>query len=88
MKKCKECWELSWEYICLCESKSDLVNKPPHYNQWNIEVLDFILDQKMSYLQGNVVKYICRYKFKNWVEDLKKAQFYLNELIDEYEDKQ
>ncbi len=62
----------------------DLVNKPPHYNQWNIEVLDFILDQKMWYLQGNITKYICRYKHKNWLKDLEKAQFYLNKLIDEY----
>ena len=34
------------------------------------------------YLQGNIMKYLWRYRYKNGVEDLKKAQWYLNELID------
>ena len=38
------------------------------------------------YLQGNIMKYLWRYRYKNGVEDLKKAQWYLNELIDELED--
>ena len=37
------------------------------------------------YLQGNIMKYLWRYRYKNGVEDLKKAQWYLNELIDELE---
>ena len=53
---------------------------PQHYQQGNIQVLDFITDQKFSYLEGNIVKYICRYKTKNGIEDLHKAQYYLNEL--------
>ena len=54
---------------------------PQHYQQGNIQVLDFITDQKFSYLEGNIVKYICRYKTKNGLEDLEKAQYYLSELI-------
>ena len=54
---------------------------PQHYQQGNIQVLDFITDQKFSYLEGNIVKYICRYKTKNGLEDLEKAQYYLTELI-------
>ena len=38
------------------------------------------------YLQGNIMKYLWRYRYKNGVEDLKKAQWYLNELIDELDD--
>ena len=57
---------------------------PNHYKQGDIEVIDFILDQKMSYLEGNVIKYISRYKFKNGLEDLKKAQWYVNKLVEEY----
>ena len=57
---------------------------PSHYKQGNIEVIDFILDQKFSYIEGNVVKYISRYKKKNGLEDLKKAQWYLNRVIEEY----
>jgi len=55
---------------------------PPHYQQGNIEVIDFILDQKFSYLEGNIIKYVSRYKYKNGLEDLKKAQWYLEKLID------
>jgi hypothetical protein len=54
---------------------------PQHYQQGRIQVLDFITDRKFTYLEGNIVKYICRYKTKNGLEDLEKAQYYLNELI-------
>jgi hypothetical protein len=56
---------------------------PSHYKQGNIEVIDFILDQKFNYLEGNVVKYLSRYKFKNGIEDLDKAKWYLGRLIGE-----
>ena len=59
---------------------SDAVS-PDHYQQGRIQVLDFITDQRFTYLEGNIVKYICRYKTKNGLEDLEKAQYYLNELI-------
>lgn len=65
------------------EEKVDMVNQPPHYNQGKIEVSDFIIDQKMGFLEGNVVKYVSRYRFKNGVEDLRKAAWYLNKLIAE-----
>ena len=64
--------------------KEDIINKPIHYNKGNIEVLDFILDQKMNYLQGNCVKYLSRYQHKNWKQDLLKCQFYLDKLIKTY----
>ena len=61
---------------------TDMVNHPPHYTTGKIEVLDFILDQKFGYLDGQVIKYKCRYKHKGTpLEDLKKAQFYVNKLI-------
>jgi len=62
----------------------DMVNHPPHYTTGKIEVLDFILDQRFGYLPGQVIKYLCRYRHKgNPLEDLKKAQFYLNKLVEE-----
>lgn len=61
--------------------KFDPVEKPAHYNQGKIEVCDFILDQKMDYLEGNIVKYVSRYKFKNGLQDLQKAKWYLERLI-------
>lgn len=68
--------------------KKDMVNSPAHYTQGNIEVIDFILDQKLPYLEGNIVKYVVRHRFKNGLEDLKKAQWYLNRLIAQEENGQ
>jgi len=39
----------------------------------------------MDYFQGNVIKYVTRFKMKNGVEDLKKAEWYLQRLIKKYE---
>ena len=64
---------------------SDNVTNPKHYTQGKIEVMDFIVDQKMNFLEGNIIKYVSRYKFKNGLEDLKKAAFYLDRLIKEAE---
>ena len=70
--------------------KRDMVNNPPHYNKSGIETIDAIKAMTDTgyeyYLQGNIMKYLWRYRYKNGVEDLKKAQWYLNELIDELED--
>lgn len=69
----------------------DKVNHPSHYKQGNIECIDAI-EESMSdtqfygYLKGNVMKYLWRYEHKNGVEDLKKANFYLNKLISLLED--
>ena len=65
---------------------ADNVNKPPHYNQSGIECIDAIQaatgDGFEYYLQGNIIKYLWRYRYKNGIEDLKKAQWYLNKLIE------
>lgn len=61
--------------------EDNIIDHPTHYTQGNIEVTDFIIDQKFNFLEGAIVKYICRYKYKNGLEDLKKARWYLNKLI-------
>jgi hypothetical protein len=64
----------------------DMVNHPPHYNKAGVETIDAI--QAMTgdgfefYLQGNIMKYLWRYRYKNGVEDLKKAEWYLSKLIE------
>jgi adenine-specific DNA glycosylase len=55
---------------------------PNYYRKGKIEVWDFIIDQKMGFLDGNVVKYVTRYKEKNGIEDLKKAKANLEKLIE------
>lgn len=55
---------------------------PAHYNKGKIEVWDFIADQALGFLEGNVVKYICRYRYKGAaMNDLLKAKAYLDRLI-------
>ena len=61
---------------------NDIVNHPKHYTNGKIEPIDYINGNDMDYLEGNIIKYISRYKFKNGVEDLHKARFYLNMLIE------
>ena len=61
----------------------DVVNHPPHYNFGTFEVLDVIEDWDVSYMLGNVIKYVARSPHKgNPIEDLRKAQFYLNREIE------
>ena len=65
---------------------NDNIN-PTHYSKLAIQPIEFITKNKLAYNEGNVIKYICRYKEKNGVEDLKKAKQYIDFLIDEYEPK-
>ena len=61
----------------------DNVEKPFHYNYGNgMEVIDVIDAFDCNYEQGNIIKYVLRYKHKNGVEDLKKAKWYLEHLIE------
>ena len=64
---------------------SDAVDRPSHYTQGKIEVLDFIVDQRLDHCLGCVVKYVCRHKLKGGLEDLKKARRYLDTAIENYE---
>jgi len=73
------------------EQNQDMVNSPAHYNKAGIETIDALEAMLTNgfdyYLQGNIVKYLWRYRYKNGVEDLKKAQWYLNKLIEVYDGK-
>jgi hypothetical protein len=62
--------------------KTDPVNSPEHYKVGGIETIDFIEAKKLGYNLGNVVKYITRSDLKgDRLENLKKAQWYLNREI-------
>lgn len=66
--------------------EEDRINHPPHYTKGKIEVIDFIADQEMGYLDGNIIKYVARYRHKGTpLEDLKKARWYLERLIEKLE---
>lgn len=53
-----------------------------HY-QMAIQPIDYITKNQLGYIEGNIIKYVSRYKNKNGIEDLKKAQHYLEMLIEE-----
>ena len=53
-----------------------------HYKDKSIQPWDYIIANDLGYLEGNVVKYVSRWKNKNGIEDLKKAQHYLSKLIE------
>lgn len=60
----------------------DVVNHPHHYTYAEgLEVIDVIDNFECNYEQGNIIKYVLRYKYKNGVEDLEKAKWYLEHLI-------
>ena len=56
-----------------------------YYSDMKIQPIDFIIQNNLGYIEGNIVKYISRYKNKNGLEDLRKAQQYLDILILTYE---
>ena len=69
----------------------DMVNHPPHYisktGLETIEVMEAYVADMESAAQAMVLKYICRYRNKNGLEDLKKCRWWLNYLIDILEKK-
>ena len=74
------------------ESNDKMVSHPSHYqSESGLEVIDVIeaftsdLNGIEATDTGNVLKYMCRWKSKNGLEDLKKAQWYLNHLINHVE---
>lgn len=64
----------------------DNINHPEHYKTGGIETIDFIEAKQLGYHLGNVIKYITRADHKgNRLEDLKKAQWYLNRAVSNLE---
>jgi hypothetical protein len=70
------------------KAKVDPVNSPEHYKVGGIETIDFIEAKGLGYNLGNVVKYISRADHKDdKLENLKKAQWYLNREVGKLEEK-
>ena len=68
-------------------SMPDNINHPPHYNRGSVETIDMIKNSMAApefegYLQGNVIKYICRHKYKGGKEDLEKAKHFIDMIIE------
>lgn len=67
---------------------TDMINKPPHYNQGGIECIDAIraamsVEEFKGFLRGNILKYIWRAQRKgDVIENLQKASWYVSKLIE------
>lgn len=74
--------EIDAHYFCMPDNHTN----PSYYSRWKIQPLDFILANNLDFLRGNIIKYIMRYDVKGGIEDLKKARFYLDRLIQKCEE--
>jgi hypothetical protein len=53
-----------------------------HYKEFRIQPIEFIEGNDLGFSVGNIIKYVCRYKYKNGKEDLLKAKHYIELLIE------
>ena len=58
-----------------------------HYKKFKIQPYEFISKNDLSFFQGNVIKYVCRYLNKNGIEDLEKIKHYCDLEIKKLKDK-
>lgn len=65
----------------------DRVYRPDHYTQWLIEPFTFLMLNNVPFPEGNVVKYVLRWRKKNGIEDLKKARRIIDMMIEMEENK-
>lgn len=77
-------------YTYETDAGSDMVNKPPHYRQGDIECIDAIksaltAEEFRGYCKGNALKYIWRERYKGGYQDLEKANWYLERSVKQIE---
>lgn len=65
------------------DDSSQIKEEDTHYHKCKIEPIEYILANKLGFCEGNVVKYITRYKDKGGVDDLRKIKVYVDFLIDD-----
>jgi|TARA_R100000734_G_C3304237_1_gene94750 hypothetical protein len=56
--------------------------KGDHYKRFIIQPAEFINANNLAYAEGNVIKYVCRHRFKGKKEDIEKAIHYLEMIIE------
>lgn len=91
--KCENCKyrkKIENSFYCVSEFMCDNYDKfeakdskiKPNYYGSGIDVIEFCLRNNLTFMQGNVIKYVTRYKYKNGIEDLEKAKEYIDRLIE------
>ena len=53
-----------------------------HYKKYKIQPIEFIVKNNIGFVEGNIIKYVLRFKEKGGVQDLEKAKHYIELLID------
>jgi hypothetical protein len=56
-----------------------------HYKKLEIQTWDYIIANNIGYMEGNIIKYVSRWKEKGGEKDLLKAKHYLDKLIENIE---
>ena len=75
-------------HITMCESAKNTQIGGNHYSGMAIQPTEFIHKNNLSFIQGNIIKYVCRYKSKGGIQDLNKAKHYIDLLIEFEEEKE
>lgn len=60
-----------------------MISTPQHYD-FRIQPIEFIIANNIPFIEGNVIKYICRHREKGGINDLYKAKHYIDMLIAQY----
>ena len=60
-----------------------MTDTPEHYDM-SIQPVDFIVANDIPFIEGNIIKYLCRHRSKGRINDLIKAQHYLDMLMKQY----
>jgi Protein of unknwon function (DUF3310) len=72
----------------MSQKATDIQVGGAHYKTLVIQPIEFIVKNNIPFIEGNIIKYVCRHKYKNGVQDLDKAIHYINLLKQlEYEEK-
>jgi len=61
---------------------------PKHYTKMKMQPIEFIIKNDIGFCEGNIIKYVCRYKEKDGIKDLEKAKEYIQFLINKEKEKQ
>jgi hypothetical protein len=72
----------SWVKEAFSESSLNKQEGGNHYKDLTIQPVEFIEKNKLSFCEGNIIKYVCRHRRKGGIEDLRKAKHYLEILAE------
>jgi len=73
---------ISGQTLDMKSSSLDVQISGNHYKKYKIQPIEFIIANEIPFIEGNIIKYICRHKDKNGIEDLKNIKHYVDLLIE------